>query len=83
MPPSPRPLRIACVNDHEVVVTGIAGMLTGYGDRIEVVELDGRLPVVSEVDVILFDASALNNRGLGMADLVRSGGHKVVVASSA
>ena len=33
-------IRVAVVNDYEVVVHGVAAMLRSYTDRIEVVELD-------------------------------------------
>ena len=50
-----RPIRIAIVNDYELVVAGVAAMLAPYHDRIAVVELDSSLPVVSDVDVVLYD----------------------------
>lgn len=79
LPPIPRPLRVACVNDYEVVVAGVARMLSGYADRVEVVELDQRLPVTGDVDVVLFDTFALHGRSLALPDLVLAGGPKVVV----
>ncbi len=53
---SPRtPVRVALVNDYEIVVTGLASVLAPYAERVTVVELDSRLPVVSDVDVVLYD----------------------------
>jgi DNA-binding NarL/FixJ family response regulator len=49
------PIRIAIVNDYELVVAGVAAMLAPHEDRIAVVELDSSLPVVSDVDVVLYD----------------------------
>jgi len=49
------PIRIAIVNDYELVVAGVAAMLAPHHDRIAVVELDASLPVVSDVDVVLYD----------------------------
>jgi DNA-binding NarL/FixJ family response regulator len=49
------PIRIAIVNDYELVVAGVAAMLAPHQDRIAVVELDSSLPVVSDVDVVLYD----------------------------
>lgn len=46
---------MAIVNDYELVVAGVAGVLAPYADRVEVVELDSRMPVISDVDVILYD----------------------------
>ena len=55
MPPSVRPLRVAIVNDYDLVVAGVAAMLAPHHERVAVVELDSNLPVVSDVDVILYD----------------------------
>jgi DNA-binding NarL/FixJ family response regulator len=49
------PIRIAIVNDYELVVAGVAAMLAPHHDRIAVVELDSSLPVVSDVDIVLYD----------------------------
>jgi two-component system, NarL family, response regulator LiaR len=49
------PIRVAVVNDYEIVVAGVAAMLAMHQDRVVVVELDSGLPVVSDVDVILYD----------------------------
>jgi len=51
-----RPIRIAIVNDYELVVAGVAGILSAYADRVEVVELDAQRPVVSDVDLVLYDS---------------------------
>ena len=51
-----RPVRVALMNDYEVVVAGLLAMLAPYADRVRVVELDSLLPVHSEVDVLLYDA---------------------------
>ena len=55
---SSRPVRVAIVNDYEVVVRGVHAMLAPFEDRVEVVELDVRVPVSEEVDVTLFDSFA-------------------------
>ncbi len=52
------PIRVAIVNDYEVVVHGVAAMLRSYADSIEVVELNARTSVAAEVDVALFDTFA-------------------------
>jgi NarL family two-component system response regulator LiaR len=80
MPSTPRPPRVAIVNDFEMVVTGLAAMLAPYDDRIRVVELDSRLPTVADVDLVLFDAfGSVPGDGLDISDLVRPDGPKVVV----
>jgi DNA-binding NarL/FixJ family response regulator len=50
------PVRVAAVNDYEIVVAGLAHMLQQFPDRIEVVEaLVIGEPVESPVDVALYD----------------------------
>ena len=50
-----RPLRISVINDYEVIVSGVAGMLRPYPERVRVVETDvGGLPT-ERADVALFD----------------------------
>ena len=50
------PIRIAIVNDYELVVAGLAAALAPYADVIDVVELEVRSPVVVyDVDVVLYD----------------------------
>ena len=51
-------LRVALVNDYEVVVRGLAAMLREYRDVIEVVELDMNVPVGEPVDLVLYDTFA-------------------------
>ena len=57
MTSSPRPVSIAVVNDHPVVVAGVAKMLE-EDKRIAVVELDSMVAPGKPVDVVLFDAYA-------------------------
>ena len=52
-----RTVRLALVNDYEVVVRGLAHMLAPFED-LEVVELDSRTEVAAEVDIALFDTFA-------------------------
>lgn len=52
------PVRVAILNDYEVVVRGVHAMLSPFEDRVEVVELDLSAPVRSQVDVTLFDTFA-------------------------
>jgi two-component system, NarL family, response regulator LiaR len=82
MSPSGRPLRVAIVNDYDLVVAGVAAMLAPHHERISVVELDSNLPVVSEVDVILYDTFAqVQGDGVDLEDLVRGSGARVVIFS--
>lgn len=50
-----RPVRLGIVNDYELVVRGTAALLAPYDDRVQVVELASLEPVVSHVDVLLYD----------------------------
>ena len=76
------PIRVAIVNDYEIVVAGVAAMLEPYADRVAVVELDSGLPVVSDVDVILYDTfAAIQGDGVDLEELVRDSDAQVVIFS--
>ena len=49
-------MRVAVMNDYEVVVAGVHRMLAPFASRVQVVELDSGVPVESPVDVLLYDA---------------------------
>ncbi len=51
----PPPVRLALVNDYDVVVAGVARMLDGYTDRVFVAELVTNKGVQDAVDVVLYD----------------------------
>jgi NarL family two-component system response regulator LiaR len=75
-------VRVAIVNDYELVVVGVAALLEPYRDRIEVVELDSNLPVVRHVDVVLYDTfGQAQGPGMDMARLRDGGSAKVAVYS--
>ena len=77
-----KPIRLAIVNDYDIVVAGVAGMLAGYPDRVTVVELDVAVPVVSDVDVILYDTfGQVQGDGVDLEDLVHGGSARVVIFS--
>jgi DNA-binding NarL/FixJ family response regulator len=50
------PVRVALVNDHVIVVRGLAAMLADHPDRVQVVELDALRDPPRDVDVVLKDA---------------------------
>jgi DNA-binding NarL/FixJ family response regulator len=83
MSPAPtRPLRLAIVNDYEMVVAGVAAMLAPHSGRVAVVELDAQMPVVSDVDVILYDTfGQVQGDGVDLAELVDGGSARVVIFS--
>ena len=59
-------IRVALVNDDEVVVRGIDAMLRNYSHRIEVVELVASMQVSEPVDVALYDTFGMG-QGNGTA----------------
>lgn len=73
-------IRLAIVDDFALVVAGIASLLAE--ERIDVVETAVTLPVVSDVDVILYDTfGQVQGRGIDLEDFVRDSGAKVVIYS--
>lgn len=54
-----RVLRLAVVNDYEVIVRGVAAMLADV-DSLEVIELDANVAPAQPVDIVLYDAFAMN-----------------------
>jgi NarL family two-component system response regulator LiaR len=55
---TPEPLRIAIVNDYELVVQGLVRMFEPFAHRIRVVEAVANAAVREPVDVVLFDTFA-------------------------
>lgn len=53
-----RRIRVALVNDYELVLRGLAHMLEPFSDRLEVVQLDAEMRVTVDVDVALYDTFA-------------------------
>jgi len=76
-----RLVRLAVVDDYEVVVAGVARMFDAYADRVAVVELDANQPVISDVDVVLYDTFAQPEADAAMLDVLLHNEHagKVVV----
>ena len=76
------PVRVAIVNDYEIVVVGIAGILERFPDRVRVVELDSGLPVKAQVDVVLYDSfGQAQGAALDLPAVVGSADARVVVFS--
>ncbi len=67
------PIRVALVNDYEVVVHGIASMLRSHTHRIEVVELNASCNVGERVDIALFDTfTQSRDDGTGVVKLLEN-----------
>ena len=78
----PSPIRVAVVNDYEIVVAGVAAMLAPHHERVSIVELSSGLPVLSDVDVILYDTFAqIQGDGVDLEDLVHDTDARVVIFS--
>jgi DNA-binding NarL/FixJ family response regulator len=77
------PIRLAIIDDYEVVVRGLAHMVTSFSDDFVASELDSRVPVEEEVDIALYDTFAQNQAGgPQVAELIGNPRvHKVVVYS--
>ncbi|NHN57271.1 response regulator transcription factor [Calidifontibacter sp. DB0510] len=58
-------VRLAVVNDYELVVRGLHEMLRPYAGRVRVVELDADHEVDQPVDVALYDSFAMDTRQAG------------------
>ena len=73
------PVRVALMNDYEVVVAGLHRMLAPYAGRVRVVELDSMLPVHSHVDVLLYDAFGRERVSGPVEEVINSSDAKVVI----
>jgi len=73
-------MRLAIVDDYAVVIAGVASFLAE--ERIDVVETGASLPVVSDVDIVLYDTfGQIQGQGIDLEDFVRDSGAKVVIYS--
>jgi NarL family two-component system response regulator LiaR len=76
------PVRVAIVNDYEIVVAGVAGLLAPFQTRIKVVELAANKSVMSDVDVVLYDTFGQpQGEGMDLDRLVVDSGALVAVFS--
>ena len=76
------PVRVAIVNDYEIVVAGVAGLLAPVHDRIEVVEMAASTGVITPVDVVLYDTfGGVQGGGTDLDSLVNESEARVVVFS--
>ena len=63
--------RVAVMNDYEVVVLGVLGLLAPFEEQVRVVELDVDLPVSEPVDVALYDAFSMEGtHSQGIDDII-------------
>jgi len=57
-PESGAPIRVALVDDYDVVLTGVAHMFDRYQDRVVVAEIDSNTALDDVVDIVLYDSFA-------------------------
>lgn len=74
------PIRLAIVDDYAVVIAGVASLLAE--ERIDVVETGASMPVVTDVDIVLYDTfGQVQGQDLNLEDFVRDSRAKVVIYS--
>ncbi|HEY5423678.1 MAG TPA: response regulator transcription factor [Ilumatobacteraceae bacterium] len=67
-------VKVALVNDYEIIVHGLAAMLAPYSDRVQIVEVDVMSEPECRVDVALFDTFASRRHSIDRArQMVESG----------
>jgi NarL family two-component system response regulator LiaR len=76
------PVRVALSDDYEVVLRGLATMLAGHAEQVEVVEETTDPKMSHDVDVILYDTfGRLPDHDEKLRDVVEANAAKVVVYS--
>ena len=78
--PTHHHIRVALVNDYELVVRGLERMLQPFQDRIRVVELDVLANPKHSVDIALFDTFGHAHLGLGRISSLAKDPHVKYVA---
>jgi two-component system, NarL family, response regulator LiaR len=69
------PITVALVNDYEIIVQGLAGMLAPFSDRVRLVEMKVRGEPHRAADVALFDTFAGRRHSIDRAREMASAGH--------
>jgi len=76
------PVRVALSDDYDIVLHGLASMLAGHADRVEVVEETTDPQMAADVDVILYDTfGRLPREDDKLREVVKANTAKVVVYS--
>lgn len=69
-----KPIAVALVNDYEIIVQGLAAMLSPFSERVRVVEMNVGDEPQHRADVALFDTFAGRRYAIDRArDMVREG----------
>ena len=74
-------MRLALVDDYEVVLIGVAHLFDQYADRIQVVDIAADEPISKDVDIALYDTFAQGEADDANLDVLLANEHadKVVV----
>jgi DNA-binding NarL/FixJ family response regulator len=76
------PVRVAVLNDYDIVVSGVARMLEPHGDRVRVVETSTGVPERGVADVVLYDTfSQSQGNVLEVQEVATQSGAAVVLFS--
>lgn len=67
---TPAPVRLAIIDDFDVIVRGTASILGPHGDLVELVELDAEADIDVDVDVALLDCFGQSEAHAGMVEAV-------------
>ena len=74
MPNAGKPITVALVNDYEIIVHGLAAMLSQYSDRVSIVEISVGDEPHRQADVALFDTFAGRRYAIDRArEMMRDG----------
>lgn len=77
-----RPVRVAVLNDYEIVVAGVVRMLQPHAERVRVVETATGVPPMGSCDVVLYDTfSQSQGNVLDVDEVAAMTGAKVVLFS--
>ena len=77
-----RPIRVALSNDYEIALLGLAGMLAGFPDQVQIVDLTTEPAVAHDPDVILFDTfGRLPDEDVKLRLMLEQNAAKVIVYS--
>jgi two-component system, NarL family, response regulator LiaR len=69
-----KPITVSLVNDYEIIVHGLAAMLSPYSDRVSIVEINVGDEPQRKADVALFDTFAGRRYAIDRArEMVRDG----------
>lgn len=71
-PRTTEPIRLALVDDYDVVLGGLAHILAAYRDRVVITEIDANKPLAEDVDIALYDSFAQGEADTGQIDLLVS-----------